>query len=67
LDEKFEPTDMKTQNHRTVLKIISCLIAAVTLVSRQSAFAALGEFETNSDVGNPAKAGSASYDPAHNL
>lgn len=55
---------MKTPNHQTALKNIGRLITAVSLLSLQSAFAAMGDFEANSDVGNPAKAGSAAYDPA---
>jgi len=53
---------MKTSNPQTVLKNAGRLVAAVTLLSLQSAVAAIGDFEANTDVGNPAKAGSATYD-----
>lgn len=39
-------------------------MTAVTVLSLQSAMATIGTFETNSDVGNPAKAGSATYNAA---
>jgi len=55
---------MKNLHHRTVGKSAGLLITAVTMLSLQNAVAAIGEFEANSDVGNPTKAGSATYDPA---
>jgi len=40
------------------------IMAASTVLPLQGAMAAIGGFEANSDVGNPTKAGSATYDAA---
>jgi len=55
---------MKTHNRQNILQNVGRLTIAVTLLALQSAGAAIGDFETNTDVGNPAKTGSAAYDPA---
>ena len=55
---------MKTHNTKFVSWSAGFLMTAVTVLSQQSAMATIGTFETNSDVGNPAKAGSATYDAA---
>lgn len=55
---------MKNILQKIVPKSAGLLLAVIAVLSLQSAVAAIGEFEANSDVGNPAKSGSATYDAA---
>ncbi len=55
---------MQTHPHGTILKHTGRLVVALIAVSLQSAVAAIGEFEANTDVGNPARTGAAAYDAA---
>jgi regulation of enolase protein 1 (concanavalin A-like superfamily) len=55
---------MNTNHRQTLRPRAGIFMTAATILSLQSAIASIGEFEASSDVGNPAKAGSATYDTA---
>jgi hypothetical protein len=51
-------------NYRSLLPQAGRLLTALTVVWLKSAAAAIGDFESHTDVGNPAKSGGAEYDGA---
>jgi TolB protein len=51
-------------NHRKVLTHAGRILTALTVLWLKSAAAAIGDFESHTDIGNPAKAGGADYDVA---
>src|SRR4051794_4641371 len=53
-----------TPHHRNVLPYAGCLVAVLTALWLQSAAAAVGDFESHTDIGNPAKSGGVEYDAA---